>query len=148
MRTCDVDGCERQVRHRIWCNAHYQRWAKYGDPLAGGSPHHYGPPLERFLAKIEFVGDCWRWTGKPNYAGYGYFNPNEGWSVRAHRWSYEFFVGAIPKGLDLDHTCHTRDPLCAGGIRCPHRLCVNPDHLEPVTRSENVRRGWHRGVRG
>jgi hypothetical protein len=34
----------------------------------------------------------------------------------------------IPEGLSLDHTCH--DPrLCAGGPTCPHRACVNIDHL-------------------
>lgn len=34
----------------------------------------------------------------------------------------------IPVGLDLDHLCRVRS-------------CVNPDHLEPVTRAENLRRG-------
>jgi 5-methylcytosine-specific restriction endonuclease McrA len=30
--TCAVEGCDEPVRTREWCNAHYQRWAKYGDP--------------------------------------------------------------------------------------------------------------------
>lgn len=47
----------------------------------------------------------------------------------AHRWSYEFHVGPIPEGLDLDHLCRNRG-------------CVNPDHLEPVTREENIRRAF------
>lgn len=31
---CDVSGCHDPVKRRIWCSKHYQRWCKYGDPLA------------------------------------------------------------------------------------------------------------------
>jgi hypothetical protein len=46
----------------------------------------------------------------------------------AHRWMYEQKIGPIPKGLVIDHLCR-------------NTRCVNPDHLEPVTRGENTRRG-------
>jgi len=49
-------------------------------------------------------------------------------SEMAHRWSYEFSGKEIGKDLDLDHLCRNRS-------------CVNPEHLEPVTRCENVLRG-------
>jgi hypothetical protein len=49
-------------------------------------------------------------------------------SRAAHRVSYETFVGPIPQGLQIDHLCRVRN-------------CVNPQHLEPVTGVENVRRG-------
>lgn len=45
-----------------------------------------------------------------------------------HRFTYEHWIGPIPRGLDLDHLCRNRQ-------------CVNPDHLEPVTKGENVARG-------
>lgn len=86
-------------------------------------------PLERFVSKIDVSGsgsDCWLWTGCLTERGYGLF-----WlrgNVRAHRFSYETFVGPIPDGLVIDHLCRTR-------------ACVNPDHLEPVTDRENVLRG-------
>lgn len=76
----------------------------------------------RFWSLID-VGDCWEWQGNINHAGYGRYNYN-----LAHRLIWEALVGPIPNGLTLDHLCR-------------NRKCVNPDHLEPVTRGENVRRG-------
>lgn len=37
-RPCSVDGCERTVRARGWCNGHYKRWRKKG--------HLGGPELK------------------------------------------------------------------------------------------------------
>jgi len=51
-----------------------------------------------------------------------------GQRVYAHRAFYERYRGPIPDGLHLDHLC--RNPPC-----------VNPDHLEPVSNAENLRRG-------
>src|SRR5690606_9617480 len=35
-RLCSIEGCNRPHRTRGWCDAHYTRWRKHGDPLAGG----------------------------------------------------------------------------------------------------------------
>lgn len=34
-RTCSIDGCEKKLAARGWCNAHYLRWRNHGDPLVG-----------------------------------------------------------------------------------------------------------------
>lgn len=71
---------------------------------------------------------CMPWTGKVNSSGYGEY-VRMGRTYRAHRLSYEIFVGPIPDGLVIDHLCR-------------NRRCCNPCHLEPVTAAENTRRGW------
>lgn len=34
IRTCEVDGCSQEHCARGFCTKHYQRWQRYGDPLA------------------------------------------------------------------------------------------------------------------
>ncbi len=70
---------------------------------------------------------CWIWHGAKQPNGYGVVN-REGRTHRAHRWIYERFRQPVPSGMDLDHLCRQRD-------------CVNPLHLEPVSRGVNLRRG-------
>lgn len=60
--------------------------------------------------------------------------------MKAHRVAYMLTVGPIPDGMTLDHLCHTTDRSCLGGVTCLHRRCVEPKHLEVVTRVENSRR--------
>ena len=88
------------------------------------------PPASvvRFWAKVDKSGDCWLWTAAVDPRGYGAFGGPNHRRVFAHRVAYELLKGPIPQGLELDHLC--RQPSC-----------VNPDHLEPVTHAENVRRG-------
>ncbi len=92
------------------------------------------PPLERFFEKVFPVEGHWLWCASTNPGGYGQFNNGET-MVIAHRWIYEQLVGPIPDGLDLDHLCRIR-------------TCVNPEHLEAVTRSINLKRGYEaRGLK-
>lgn len=93
-----------------------------------------GTALERFLDRIVVLpNECWQWQGTLVTQGYGYITDDHGWYARAHRWSYEHFVGPIPAGLVLDHLCRNRG-------------CVNPDHVEPTTHAININRGETRAA--
>jgi hypothetical protein len=135
---CSAPGCTAAYRARGYCEMHYQRLVNKG--TTEGSRRLTS--AERFWAKVsEGPGDCWTWTATLDRKGYGQFpGAAQGESTQAHRWAYEFLVGEIPAGLELDHVCHTQSDCTAGSL-CPHRRCVNPYHMEPVTHAENIRRG-------
>lgn len=123
---CSVDGCERTVYALTWCTMHYVRWKRHGDPTTKLTKRGEAPEA-RFASSYEVAeSGCWQWTGALRGSGYGGF-PDGRKTYRAHRWAYEHFVGPIPEGLELDHLCR-------------NKLCVNPAHLEPVTRLVNIQR--------
>jgi hypothetical protein len=83
-------------------------------------------PLRYIEEDRGYATPCWIWQRGIKRDGY----PKD-WdgkrSVQAHRYYYEMHVGPIPEGLVIDHLCRVR-------------TCVNPEHLEPVTHAENMRR--------
>ncbi|MZE53776.1 HNH endonuclease [Streptomyces sp. SID5770] len=81
--------------------------------------------LALLASRTDRTGKCWLWTRGRTASGYGKFNLN-GQTVYAHRASYEAYVGPIPAGLFILHSCDTP-------------ACVNPDHLRPGTHQENMR---------
>lgn len=70
---------------------------------------------------------CWDWQGVTERGGYGIFRTPSGRIEVAHRASFEHYHRPIAPGMEIDHLC--RRPGC-----------VNPDHLEEVTRAENFAR--------
>ncbi len=76
---------------------------------------------------VDADGDCWLWRGYIAQDGYGQTGRGP-----AHRAVYLRLVGDIPAET-LDHLCRVRH-------------CVNPDHLEPVSRRENILRGYGPGA--
>ena len=119
---------------------HYQRNRKHGSP-------HYVRAKEtaeqfeaRFWAHVDKSSECWIWTGDVSKSGYGMTYAGSS-NIRAHRQAYEFSHGPIPKGVAIDHICHTL-------------LCVRADHLRLATVKQNMenragaRRGSKSGMRG
>ena len=90
-------------------------------------------PIERFLEKVVInPSGCWIWQGAL-IRGYGTFrigSRKDGTykNIKAHRFSYEYFLGSIPADKEPDHLCR-------------NRACVNSDHLEVVTHQINMLRG-------
>lgn len=85
--------------------------------------------IEKIWRKIEASSaeGCWNWNGTKRKDGYGKLMI-DGKFVRAHRFFYELIIGRIEEVKVVDHTCRNRS-------------CVNPAHMEIVTRAENTRRG-------
>jgi len=101
------------------------------------------PAISRFWGLTERVGGCIIWRGSRigTDRRYGGFRPHgDEKNFYAHRWIFEYTFGPIPEGLEIDHV---RARGCTGG------LCVNPDHLEAVTPTENrTRARWSQCLAG
>lgn len=84
------------------------------------------PTEEYFFEKVDTSAPCWEWTAGKDRDGYGVFSVyrRERKKYRAHRWCWEFLCGEKLGNLVLDHSCRNRP-------------CVNPDHLEPMTKEEH-----------
>jgi HNH endonuclease len=101
-----------------------QRWR-----LNGGSIKDDGAgPYVRYADHVEALRQaetdaCWHWPGYVNEDGYG----RRG-GIGVHRRMWELVCGPIPKGMEIDHLCRTRD-------------CIRPDHMEVVDHRTNTRRG-------
>lgn len=125
-RPCSIAGCPNTIAGREMCSSHLNKWRRSMGP---GFRTPRPSAISRFLASIEVdAAGCWLWTGSL-IKGTGYADFKRAHLCRnGHQYAYLTFVGPIPTGLELDHLCRVR-------------RCVNPVHLEPVTRLMNVRRG-------
>jgi HNH endonuclease len=87
---------------------------------------HAGSWREHGGYAIDPGTGCWIWQQSTSFNGYGQLW-HHGRVQRAHRVFYQLYVGPIPDGFQIDHTCG-------------NRRCVNIDHLQAVTAIENVHR--------
>ena len=85
--------------------------------------------LTRFIRFVESDYDtgCWNWRGGKSQKGYAKFWW-DGKTSYAFRFATEYIHGLIEKGYEPDHLCKNVE-------------CVNPMHLEVVTRRVNLIRG-------
>lgn len=101
-----------------------------GPELAEAAGLSYRRVPAHVWAKIEIVDGHWLWTGALTGGGYGELTlARRAW--RAHVFFYTMLIGPVPEGLELDHVCKIK--------RC---VCPFPEHLEPVTHAENIRRHY------
>ena len=115
-RECGAHECGSPIYCKGWCRLHYERMKRTGRLDLPSTE-------DRFWAKVEKSDGCWIWTGAKSLGGYAQVGIDHK-VVYGHRYAYEIARGPIPDGEQIDHMCH-------------NRACVNPDHLRPVTRSEN-----------
>ena len=80
---------------------------------------------------IDTASECWLWQMSCDRDGYGALGWN-GKKQRVHRLSYQAFIGPIPKGQIVRHTCDTPQ-------------CCNPKHLLIGTHADNSRDMAQRG---
>lgn len=94
-------------------------------------PKPYRDEMERFWERVnKLENGCWVWTAcRGKRYGTLYLGTINGKriDVGVHRFSYELHKGPIPEGLEIDHLCK-------------NTFCVNPEHLEAVTKRENLLR--------
>jgi hypothetical protein len=100
----------------------------------------YTPEAFWLLGETQPDG-CVLWLGKLNEQGYGRMGPTLTGTTYAHRTAWILtHERAVPAGMTVNHTCHS-DSSCKAGRHCPHRRCINPEHLELIPLAENSKLG-------
>lgn len=95
----------------VWNRTDTRKGRIKGQP-AKYVPGHHNP----YAGHVVSGNGCWVWQGKPR----------RGYST-LYKKVYERTHGPVPSGYQVDHVCQ-------------NKLCLNPDHLEAVTPSVNIRR--------
>ena len=106
-------------------------YMKFNTPLLLNVPHPL--VIRRLLINTKIDKDgCWiyKLTGGSDRKGYRRIKV-DGKFIYAHRLSYAAFCGPIPEGLTVHHKCLIKQ-------------CINPEHLEIMSLSDNSAEGTSR----
>lgn len=137
MTNCSIQDCDKPARTRGWCQPHYVRWHRHGDPLATSRRIVKGDLGTRLWSRVD-KAECWIWTGVTGRKGYGRIGVgrrDEG-QIGTHVASWMLAFGPVPEGKCVLH-------------RCDVPACVRPDHLFLGSISDNnqdmcnKRRHWN-----
>lgn len=124
---CSVDGCDKPSQATGVCRMHYARRERNGN-----FELQLRPSLREKMMENRMVVDngCWLWTAGAFPSGYGEINVEipggKSYQSGVHRIAYQEFVGPIPDGLNVCHSCDVK-------------LCFNPEHLFLGTDTDNMR---------
>lgn len=131
---CTFNGCCEPHLAKGLCATHYRRWRSSGHPEGGRKVEIGRSVLEKATTKFlrglrKLPNGCWVCdTAYPTKKGYRHLqivNNGVRHVFKAHRFSYEHFVGPIPDG---EFGCHS----------CDTPWCCNPDHVFPGTQAINM----------
>lgn len=91
----------------------------------------------RLLARVAVGDGCWEWTGAAARSGHGVIGRTgrRAGNELTHRVSYRVFVGPIPDGMFV---CHS----------CDNPPCCRPSHLFLGTAGDNLRDMTNKGRHG
>jgi hypothetical protein len=127
MKVCTVDNCSSASIKRGYCQSHYKRWWRHGDPLAGRGPRPPNGEPQRFVDDVALNhkgDDCLLWPYGKQPSGYGKITI-EGDTKTASSYVCECAHGPAPTA---EHeSAHS----------CGNRPCVSPHHLSWKTAVEN-----------
>ena len=124
-KICSIPDCAKRIYARGLCNAHYRRFMRYGDPLAGrafeGEPERYVRDVA--LPYIDVLA-CLPWPYAKDRGGYGVI-VIDGVNVGTHRFVCREAHGEPPS------------PEHEAAHSCGNRICCNPQHLRWATVVDN-----------
>jgi hypothetical protein len=124
---CKVAECNQPVKNRGWCNAHYLRWQRHGDPLGGGVRRD-GTIIKWLREALNYKGsDCLIWPFARNSVNGYPVAYVDGAVLLVSRHICILAHGEPPPRNVARHSCGNGK----GG-------CVNPNHLMWGTKKEDV----------